>query len=157
MALLSFFADYGIFIILVLLILSPYIFRYLYEKSRDKKFSALAAQYNLKLTLNYKSYSYWQLVRRGETYFLRTLEGSRNGKTMLIQDRLKPLVIISNRVLPVYFWSLFYSGLPTTLFGYGAETIKSVTGTEENISTKGFWSIIAYASPSDIDSLIKSL
>ena len=130
---------------------------FLYRLRRDKLFKSIAMQYNLKLTLDYKQYSYWGIIRQGETCFLRTLVGTLYGKNISIQDRLRPLVIVSNRIIPVYFWSLIYFAAPISLFGYGAQTVISVDGNEQDISEYGFWSIFSLAKPETVQSVLKAL
>ena len=134
-----------------------YIPIFMYEKRRDKVFRLLAKKFNLQLTYDYKKYSYWYLARENEIYNIRTLVGRVNGKLVIIQDHIKPLIIVSNRLLPYWFWMLHYFIAPVSIFGWGFETTITIDGNKKDIKKKRFWSIVSLVSSEQIESVFQSL
>jgi len=129
----------------------------MYEKRRDKVFRSLAEKFNLQLTYDYKKYSYWYLAEKMEIYYIRTLEGRLNGKLVIIQDYIKPLIMLSNRLFPYWFWRLHYFIAPVSIFGGGFKTTVTIDGNKQNIKKRRFWSIISLMSSEQIESILKSL
>jgi hypothetical protein len=142
-------------IVLVLFLINLFVVS-VWRMQRNVLFSALAQTFALRLTLDYQAYPFWTTVKPYDSFAIRTLAGTLNGATILIQDRVRPPVLFIYRVLPIFLWPYIYMELPTTLFHSGASTELSVNGVVRETHPRLFWSISSFAKASYLDHVLQS-